>query len=273
MKIIELCKLLKVTRSSYYRNKKITLSAKKAQRIREEKTILESIKTIKSEHNFWGYRKTRAYLKHEYNIIVGLNRVNKIMKKYDLLVNVKSYKARRTPQRDKPKASRKNDWWGTDMTKFYVNTVGWLYLVVVLDWHTKKWIGRKLGQRCKKEDWIEALNMAVTNECPLGSREYKLNLMSDNGSQPTSIKYEETVNILGINHVTTSYNNPKGNADTERFMRTFKEEVVWPNEFNSFEEAQEAVEAFFVFYNNKYPHSTLDYLSPVQFENLQKNAA
>jgi putative transposase len=273
LKIIDICELLNVNRSSYYRNKNVIMSAKKAQRIQEEEKIAGYIKEIKSKHIFWGYRKIRANLKRDYKTIIGINRVNKIMKKHDLLVNIKSYKAKRTPQREKPKASKKNDWWGTDMTKFYVNTVGWLYFVVVLDWYTKKLIGYKLSQRCKKEEWIEALNMAVINECPLGSRKYDLNLMSDNGSQPTSIKYEKTVKTLEINHVTTSYNNPKGNGDTERFMRTFKEEAIWPNEFYSFEEAQKAVEEFVVFYNNEYPHSVLKYLSPVEFENLQKNVA
>ena len=273
LKITELCKLLNVNKSSYYRNKKKVYSDYKAQKQKEEDKILEMIKTIRSEHNFWGYRRIHAYLKHEYGVVIGLNKVYKIMKKNGILQNIKIHKAKRTPQKEKPRANKKNDWWGTDMTKFYVNTIGWLYLVVVIDWYSKKLLGYKLSQRCKKEEWIEALNMAVTNECPLGSREYNINLMSDNGSQPTSIKYEETVKLLGINHITTSYNNPKGNADTERFMRTFKEETVWINEFNSFEEAQEAVDAFFVFYNNKYPHSTLNYLSPVQFENLQKIAA
>jgi putative transposase len=121
--------------------------------------------------------------------------------------------------------------------------------------------GYSLSRRCKKEEWVEALNMAVSNECLLGSRKYDLNLMSDNGSRPTSIKYEETVTTLEINHVTTSYNNPKSNGDTEGFMRTFKEE------------AQKAVEEFVVFYNNEYPHSVLKYLSPMEFENLQKMVA
>jgi putative transposase len=40
-------------------------------------------------------------------------------------------------------------------------------------------------------------------------------------------------------------------------MRTFKEEVVWPNEFESLEEARAAVENFFHFYNRDYPHSAL----------------
>ena len=61
--------------------------------------------------------------------------------------------------------------------------------------------------------------------------------------------------LLGINHITTSYNNPKENADTERFMRTFKEELIYVNEFDSFEEAKMKVDEFINYYNNFYLHS------------------
>jgi len=117
-------------------------------------------------------------------ISVSYNRIYRLMKKNDLLVDRKRYKAKRTPQKDKPKPVKINQWWGTDMTKFYVQSFGWVYLVIVLDWYSKKIVGYKLNVRSKSDDWIEALNMAADNNCPLGSREYDLNLMSDNGSQP-----------------------------------------------------------------------------------------
>lgn len=197
------------------------------------------------------------------------------MRENELMVKTKHYKAKRKPEGIKPRADKPNQWWGTDMTKFYVNSVGWLYLVIVLDWYTKKVVGYKLNLRSKSEDWIDALDIALETNCPLGARKYNLNLMSDNGSQPTSIKYENNISLLGINHVTTSYSNPKGNADTERFMRTFKEEVIYPYEYESFEDALKAVDCFIKFYNEDYPHSALDYLSPNEFENLYnyKNVA
>ena len=100
-------------------------------------------------------------------------------------------------------------------------------------------------------------------------------LMSDNGAQPTSEKYENASKLLGITLITTSYSNPKGNADTEGFIRTFKEELVYPNEFDSFDEAKNEVDKFIKFYNEDYPHSTLGYLSPINFEKLNniKNVA
>ena len=266
-----ICKVLKLPESSYYRKRKekssITIiTGKKAARIEQEAVLLEKIMVIKGLHLFWGYRRVRAYLKMKLGISVSYNRVYRLMKKNDLLVDRKRYKAKRTPQRDKPKPVKINQWWGTDMTKFYVQSFGWVYLVIVLDWYSKKIVGYKLNIRAKAIDWIEALNMAVDNNCPLGSREYELHLMSDNGSQPTSEKYENAAALLGIKHITTSYSNPKGNADTERFMRTFKEEIIYPNEFDSLEEAKKAVEDFITFYNQDYPHSALGYLSPIDFE-------
>ncbi|MGQ9678535.1 MAG: hypothetical protein ACUVUD_04565 [bacterium] len=46
---------------------------------------------------------------------------------------------------------------------------------------------------------------------------------------------------LGIEQIFTTYNNPKGNADTERMMRTIKEEIIWLNEFETLEEAIERI--------------------------------
>ena len=47
--------------------------------------------------------------------------------------------------------------------------------------------------------------------------------------------------ILGIEQIFTSYDNPKGNAETERMMRTIKEEVIWLHEFTSLTEARKYV--------------------------------
>lgn len=84
--------------------------------------------------------------------------------------------------------------------------------------------------------WLQAFTQAVATASRLGSRAFEINLMSEKGSQPTSPRYENEVETFGINHVMACYNNPKRNADTELFMRTFKEEIVWPNKFESLEE-------------------------------------
>ncbi len=69
---------------------------------------------------------------------------------------------------------------------------GWAYLVVVNDWFTKKILGAFVADRSRAADWLEAVNRAVCRQYPEGIREAKnleLNLMSDNGSQPTSLTF------------------------------------------------------------------------------------
>ncbi len=281
---METCRILHLSRASYYRRRERTAcgrgkrgetSGTSPARSASDEELLAPIREVAGLHPFWGYRRITAYLRRKRGLQVNRKRVRRLMREDALSVPLTRYKAKRTvDNRSKPKPTRVNQWWGTDMTKFYVQGLGWLYLVVVLDWYTKRALGFSLALRPKTELWVKALEQAVSAGCPLGSRTYGLSLMSDNGSQPTSARYEGVVEMLGITHVTTSYNNPKGNADTERFMRTFKEEVVWPNEFSSMEEAGAAVEAFFRFYNEDYPHSALNGLSPVDFENqLTRTAA
>ncbi len=128
-------------------------------------------------------------------------------------------KTKRRTHRDKLQAEKQNQIWGTDMTKFYVDTVGWLYFVIVLDGYTKKIVGWNLSLRSQSEQWLEALSQAVEAELTEGSRQYDLMLVSDNGSQPTVIKYESNSNILKLRYITISNPNPKGDADMERFFR------------------------------------------------------
>jgi len=111
-----ICKVIKLPESSYYRKRKgksgiNIITDKKAAKIELEAALLEKIKEIKLVHLFWGYRRVRAYLKMKLGISVSYNRVYRLMKKNNLLVDRKRYKAKRTPQRDKPKPIKINQWW------------------------------------------------------------------------------------------------------------------------------------------------------------------
>ena len=90
--------------------------------------------------------------------------------------------------------------------------------------------------------------------------------MSDNGTQPTSVAFIQACANLGVEQAFTSYNNPKGNANTERVMRTIKEDCLWLTEWENLDQAKREIENYIWDYNNLYPHSTLQELSPVEFE-------
>jgi putative transposase len=72
--------------------------------------------------------------------------------------------------------------------------------------------------------------------------------------------------LLGIEQAFTSYNNSKGNADTERMMRTLKEECLWLHEWTCPVILAGALERWIADDNEHYLHSALGYKAPRQFE-------
>jgi putative transposase len=235
--------------------------------------ILARIHQLKSEHPFWGYRRIWAHLKFVDKLPVNKKRILRLMRQHDLLVKPNlRLKAKRTPSKSKPVPTEPNQWWGIDMTKILVQSFGWIYVVIVLDWHTKKIVGYYAGLQSKAIHWLAALNMAVNRQFPEGSRGHEVYLMSDNGCQPTSRLFMETCATLGVQQAFTSYCNPKGNADTERMMRTLKEELFWLREWNSPFDLAKELEAWIERYNESYLHSALGYKSPRQFEVEHQNS-
>lgn len=240
----------------------------------DKKVLLPHIHSSKADHPFWGYRRVWAYIKYRLNIPVNKKRIYRIMKEQHLLVQPNTrLRAIRSNQayKNKPHATRPNQFWGIDMTKVMIYTYGWLYLTIVKDWFTKKLIGFSLSNHAKTDDWLNALNNACNNQFPNGilSKENELYLVSDNGSQPTSQKFMQACSVMEIKQIFTSYNNPKGNAETERLMRTIKEDLVWIKEFYCPFEFEQALKQWINDYNNDYPHSSIYYKTPAQFEKEQ----
>jgi putative transposase len=87
------------------------------------------------------------------------------MREHNLMVppNLK-IKANWPPSTNKPRPTQPNGWWGIDMTKVMVQGFGWVYIVLVLDWYTKKIVGYYAGGLCMPEDWLSALAMAVNHQ-------------------------------------------------------------------------------------------------------------
>jgi putative transposase len=152
------------------------------------------------------------------------------------------------------------------MTKVLVEGVGWSPIVIVLDWYTKVVVGHYAGLRCTAQQWLEALDMAVNRQFPQGARGQGVSLMSDNGGQPTSTTFMQACATLEIHQTFTRDNNPKGNADTERFMRTLKEECLWLQEWTCPFAFVSALDKWINDYNTHYLHSTLGYKTPRPFE-------
>ncbi|MDT3386552.1 MAG: integrase core domain-containing protein [Bacteroidota bacterium] len=115
------------------------------------------------------------------------------------------------------------------------------------------------------------MDKAVNMQFPDGidrSAPYLLipSIVSDNGCQPTSKAFAEYEKALGLEHVFTSYCNPKGDADTERVIHTIKEDLLWINEFKTQDELKEWLSKWQHDYNHVFPHSSLENCTPVEYE-------
>lgn len=229
--------------------------------------LLERIQALKADHPFGGYRRIWAQLRFGDGLAVNKRRIRRLMREQGLVVQGDPrLRATRTPTRSKPRPTAPNHWWGIDMTKMMVEPAGWVYLVLVLDWYTKKIVGHYARLRANTTHWLTALDMAVQRQFPYGSHDHGLHLMSDNGCQPSSVAFMKAAATLGITQAFTSYNNPKGNADTERLMRTLKEELLWLREWTSPLELEQSLTAWVEWYNTRYLHSALGYRIPCQVE-------
>jgi len=151
-----------------------------------------------------------------------------------------------------------NHVWQSDMTKVWAGpSVGWAYLVLVIDCCTREIVGWNLSLRCRTEEALAALNRAVLEVLPFGSGGTGLTLTTDNGTQFTSAQYVETLNLLGITHRRTAYNHPEGNSYIERFHCSLKEEEVWLDEYENLDQAKLSIARWTEEYNHDRPHRGL----------------
>ena len=213
------------------------------------------------EHPFWGYRRVWATLRYKNGLRINAKRVERLMRLHGLSVKRPKLRAKRTSGGEKPRPTMPCQWWGIDMTKVMTQS-GWIYIVLVIDWYSKKIVGYHAGYQSRSREWLQALEMGLQDSFPGGVRGHGLQLMSDNGCQPTSTVFMRECALLGIEQAFTSYNNPKGNADTERAIRTAKEELFWLYEWHNLTHLSEALGTWVEDFNTTYLHSALDWNTP-----------
>ena len=138
--------------------------------------------------------------------------------------------------------------------------------MLVLDWYTKSIGGYAAGLPCTAQLGLAALDMAVNRQFPEGAREQGLALMRDNGCQPTSVAFMRACSTLGMHQTFTSDHHPKGNADTERGIRTLKEEGLWLQEWTCPFAFARALGRWIDEYHEHSLHSALGDKPPRQFE-------
>ncbi len=153
--------------------------------------------------------------------------------------------------------------WVADIT-YIPTTQGWLYLAVIIDLFSRRVVGWSMAEHMRVDLVTSALQAALGHRLAAASG---LIFHSDRGSQYASHDYRGALQAANISCSMSRRGNCWDNAVAERFFGTLKNELVHSQNFASQEIAKTAiVEWIEVFYNRQRIHSTLNYRSPIQFE-------
>lgn len=264
-----LCQVLRVARSGFYAWCRRPPSA----RARENQWLVTHIRACYQEcRGRYGSPRLHRELRAR-GIQVGRHRVARLMRTQGLrsICRRRAHRlcpstapavvAANTLQRDFT-ATRPNQKWVGDIT--YVATCeGWLYVAVVLDLYSRRVVGWAMAGQVTTELTGAALRMALQH------RRVSTGLLhhSDRGCQYAAAAYQQQLRASGIRCSMSRPGNCWDNAVVESFFATLKTELVHHRRYATRQEATtEIFEYLEGFYNRRRRHSTLGYLSPVEFE-------
>ena len=264
-----MCRVLGVSRSGYYawRNR-----GRSQRSEANEKLLVQIREEYQLSHQTYGSPRIHAAL-HKKDVICSRKRVARLMRLNQIVARKVHRRMPRTTQRDpeampapnllnqdfsSPAPDRK---WASDIT--YIDTAeGWLYLAVVLDLFSRRVVGWAMDEQMDASLVQKAWNMAVWQRTPSA----ELLHHSDQGSQYTSEVYQHSLATYHCQVSMSRVGNCFDNAVIESFFSTLKTECA-DHQFATQAQARTAIfEYIAAWYNRQRLHSSLGYLSPVEFE-------
>ena len=268
-RVKRMCHALSVQRSGYYAWRRRTPST----RAQANEVLL---KLIREEHETsrktYGSPRIKKVLERK-GVLCGKNRVARLMRMHGIAAK-KRHKWHPTTTQRKPGVVPAPNWlnqeftavapnqkWVSDFT--YIDTAeGWLYLATVLDLFSRKVVGWAMSEWMDTDLVETAWQMALLGRRP----EPGLLHHSDQGSQYTSAAYQKSLTTALVQLSMSRVGNCYDNAVAESFFGTLKTECV-TGQFATRALAHTSIfEYIEVWYNRQRLHSTLGYLSPVEFE-------
>jgi transposase InsO family protein len=267
--VAKVARILGVSRGGYYAWR----SRARSERTRAQEELVGRIEGIQQEVKYrYGSPRMTCELRRR-GVRVGHNRVARLMHQEGLGARRrKRFRSTTDSKHSLPVAENlvnrgfqvagANRVWVSDIT--YIPTAeGWLYLCTILDLHSRKVVGWSMSPRINSDLVVQALMMAV-----MGRRPPKgLIFHSDRGSQYCSHAFRRWTNRYGMRQSMSRKGDCWDNAPAESFFKTLKGELYGHRAFRSRQEARTAIfEYIEVFYNRVRLHSSLGYMSPVDYE-------
>lgn len=268
MSIERMCELADISRAGYYR----CLGVQEGED--PDLDLRDAIQRIALEFPCYGRRRITAELQHRGWSEVNHKRVQRIMREDNLLcLRRRKFVVTTDSQHELPvhpnlaedlALTGVNQLWVADITYIRLQ-VEFVYLAVLLDAFSRRVIGWALDRTLEAELPLQALRMALRLR-PAGPG---LVHHSDRGVQYASKAYTDLLKQHGMRISMSRKACPWDNATCESFLKTLKWEEVYRSEYRDLADAKASIGQFIErVYNDKRLHSSLGYLSPVQFERV-----
>jgi transposase InsO family protein len=266
------CEVLAVSPSGYHRHHRRSRQAQRGPRNIGNDALLVHIKAIHAEaKGEYGWPRVWRELLAR-GIRVGKERVRKLMQLHGIRARSKrKYKATTDSQHNLPVArnllqrnftpAAPDCAYSSDITCIATDE-GWLYVVVVMDLFSRQVVGWSMKPHMKAELVLEAMSMVWFRRRP----EPMAIVHSDRGSQYCSHEFEQALRGWGLRSSMSRKGNCWDNAPTESLWGSLKVARVHGRRFESRRQAMDEVIDWLSFYNHRRLHSTLGYVSPMQFE-------
>ena len=260
------CELLGLNRSGvYYRPRRDKAEDAELMRLLDEQY---------TRTPFYGYRRMTVWFQQS-GMTVNGKRVRRLMKELGLeAIYPKPNLSKPNKQHLKfpyrlrgVEISEPDQVWATDITYIRLRG-GFIYLLAIMDWHSRFVIEFVVSNSLESSVFIEALKRAMAKGRP-GI------FNSDQGSQFTSVEWLRVLQDGGVRVSMDGRGRCFDNIFVERLWRTVKYEEVYLKEYADVWEAEESLERYFYFYNHERPHQSLQNKTPAQIyyqQSLGKSA-
>ena len=268
------CRVLRVSVSGYHEHLARRVGIAQRRHLSDEALLVHISAVYAENRGAYGWPRIWRQLRAQ-GIRVGKLRVQRLMQKHGIQARGKRrFRVATTDSRHNlPVApnvlDRKfivaapNQAWVGDVT--YIATAeGWLFLAVVIDLFSRKVVGWSMRPDMQRKLVIDALEMAWFERNP--GQKTELIFHSDRGSQYASDDFREVHKEHGIRPSMSRQGNCWDNACSETLFGSLKVERLHGQRFATIREAKDEVMAWLLWYNRMRMHSTLNYVSPVQFE-------
>ncbi len=267
--------MLKVSRSGFYR----WLQVKPSQRQLQDRILAQQVADIfEQSHHSYGSPRITVQLAQQ-GWAVSRKRVIRLMQQQGLVARRRVKRSGRTCTPETAAApnhlnrqfacAHPDQAWVGDIT-YLPTTEGWCYLAVWIDLFSRRVVGWAVAAHLQTELVLEALHRALGHRLPHASG---LLLHSDQGCQYTSHAYRQVLSAQGLTCSMSRRGNCWDNAVAESFFSTLKTELL--SRIGVLSPAQLHIHvATWIegFYNQHRKHSTLNYLSPIEFEQRYHHA-